>query len=707
MAAPSEGAQAASGRASRLANAASLYLRSAAGQAIDWHPWGDEPFELARRLDRPVLLDIGASWCHWCHVMDEGTYADREVARILAEHFVAVKVDRDERPEVDRRYQREVNALSGEGGWPLTAFLTPGGEAFLGGTYFPPADGQGRPGFRRVLSEVARLWRDERATVDQNARGVRDALARIAGPSPAPVPELGAFVAEVRARVHESYDAVNGGFGFAPKFPHPGAVAFLLWDAFDTGHELSASRARETLLRMAEGGLYDHLGGGFHRYSVDEGWHIPHFEKMGIDNAHLLHAYVEGGRRFPEPVLREVVRGTLGFIVNVLGDPKGGFGSSQDADNAPGDDGGYFTWSRAELKAVLDPEELRLVARVFGIGSEGRMPHDPERNVLFRLMTPAEAAGAAPASAAEPERRFREAVAKLRAARDRRPTPAVDRALYAGLNGAFIRGLAAAGRWLGDGAGVALARRAADRFLDAALDAEKGVAHELREDGARGFGLLEDQGLFALGLAELAAATAEPRYAHAAARLLDLVHREFADPSGLFVDVAPRLYDGPVHGFGTEGSMTLEDTPHLSANAAVALAELRLWAATGDARWRERAEPLVRGLAARLGRAGLFASGAALAAGLIKTEPARVVVEGEGPEAQALFAEADALWHPNLVVFRGRPPPPFDLPEGLGSAPERAHARALVCFGTRCLAPVSEPGRLAELLRSGASSRPA
>src|SRR5690348_17053624 len=222
-------------RAHRLADARSTYLRSAAEQAIDWHPWGPEPFEIAKRTGRPILLDIGATWCHWCHVMDEGTYADGEVDRLLARHFVAVKVDRDESPEVDRRYQRQVGALTGEGGWPLTAFLTPDGDAFLGGTYFPVQDGMGRPGFRRLLREVARLWKEEPESIRRNTTAVKEALERMRTTSTPAGASPSAFVASVRASLLASFDPMNGGFGQSPKFPHPTAVEFLLWDGFATG----------------------------------------------------------------------------------------------------------------------------------------------------------------------------------------------------------------------------------------------------------------------------------------------------------------------------------------------------------------------------------------------------------------------------------------------------------------------------------------
>jgi uncharacterized protein YyaL (SSP411 family) len=691
----------------RLADSSSAYLRGASEQAIDWHPWGEEAFALAARTNRPILLDIGAAWCHWCHVMDEGTYSDPEVARLVNQHFVAVKLDRDERPEIDRRYQRQVNALSGEGGWPLTAFLTPSGDVFLGGTYFPPTDGMGRPGFRRLLKEVSRLWREEPERLRERTTQLRAAIGRLSRAERTETASRSVLVTSVREALAESFDPVNGGFGTAPKFPHPTAVEFLLWNSARSGEEREAAGARETLKRMADGGMYDQIGGGFHRYSVDEGWHVPHFEKMAVDNAALLQAYADAARRFPEEArFPEVIRGTLDWVETTLGDPEGGFGASQDADNAPGDDGGYFTWSRPELKAALDPTETRLVSRVFGVGSEGRMPHDPERNVLFRLMTVEEAAEGSGLTFDEARRTFAQALEKLRAVRARRPAPPVDSARYANVNGALVRGLVAAARALGDERVLARARRVADLFLDRAFDPPRGVAHRLDPAGPSGWGLLDDQAEFALGLADLAGATADPRYVRAAESILSVVKREFSGEDGLLRDVASKLYDGPALGALADAQYPVDDAPHLSSNAAVVLALARLNALAPDPTRRAWAEALSDSLAKKAAHAGLFAAGAAWAAGLLETEPARIVVEGEGPEAERLLRSAERAWHPNSATFRGTPPQPFSLPEELvaASTPGRgagSSARALVCFGTRCLPPVTEPERLSPLLLEG------
>jgi uncharacterized protein len=691
--APAEG----SVRGARLASATSAYLRAAAEQPIDWHPWGPEAFELARRTKRPILLDIGASWCHWCHVMDEGTYSDPEVARLLGTHFVAVKVDRDEHPEIDRRYQRQVGALTGEGGWPLTGFLTSDGEVFLGGTYFPPTDGHGRPGFRRLLKEVARLWTEEPDRIRESAQQIQGALARMRArraPTAGPLPE---FVAAVRAEIAGSYDPVHGGFGMAPKFPHPTAVSFLLWDAYANGSGSSADRAHDTLLRMADGGMYDQVGGGFHRYSVDEGWHIPHFEKMGVDNAALLLAYVDGAQRFAEPRFPEVIGGTIGWVRSTLQDPEGGFAASQDADNAPGDDGNYFTWTKAEIRQALDGDDGKFALRFFGVGTDGRMHHDPDRNVLFRLLPAAEAANglAVEGGAAQALPRV---ISRLATARAARPAPGVDRALYADINGRFIAAFARAAAFGGDRTVLADARRAADRFLRTAYRPHDGIAHRVGPDGASGFGMLEDQVAFGAGLVELAGVTAEPKYATTAVDLFETVDREFRGEDGLLRDLAPRLYDGPSVPGLAEPSYPLEDSPHLSANAGAALAWYRLAALVKDDRWRSKADALLPPIAARIGSAGLFAAGSAWAAGLSVTEPATVVVEGSGAVADRLEQAARRAWHPNAWVFRGSPPPPFGLPDELSVAGAGGEPRALVCFGSSCAPPVTEPAALASLL---------
>ncbi|NNN18082.1 MAG: thioredoxin domain-containing protein [Thermoplasmata archaeon] len=687
----------------RLAGSSSAYLRAASEQPIDWHPWGNEAFDVARRSGRPILLDIGASWCHWCHVMDEGTYSDAEVARLLGEHFVAIKVDRDEHPEIDRRYQRQVGALTGEGGWPLTGFLTPDGEVFLGGTYYPPTDGHGRPGFRRLLAEIARLWKEEPDQLHRHAQSIRDALERMRSTRPAPGRSLEGFISGILAQVHQGYDPVNGGFGFAPKFPHPTAVSLLLWEEYSRRTPVSGERARENLQRMADGGIYDQIGGGFHRYSVDEAWHIPHFEKMASDNAALLAAYVEGAQRFADPRFEQVIGGIVNWVRTTLLDPEGGFGASQDADNAPGDDGSFYTWTRAEMRGALEEAEFKVASRFFGAGSDGRMPEDPQRNVLFRLMPIAEVASNLGVSESSARATLERSIEKLRAARARRPQPIVDRARHADLNGAMAFAFARAGEFLGDVGIVNDARAAVDRILEGAYRPGRGVAHQIEPTGPSGFGLLDDQVQIARALTELAGVMGEPRYAGHADEILSLIDREFRGEDGLLRDLVPGLHDGPTIGSLQDPSYPLEDSPHLAANSSAALTFLRYSALVHDDRWREKAAALLLPISSRIGGAGIFGAGAAWAAGLLQTPAVTIVVEGSGPEADELERIARRTWHPNRWVFRGTPPPPFS-PPGLTRAGTGA-VRALVCVGTSCLAPITDGAALSETIgKAGRSS---
>src|SRR5437667_7194621 len=369
-----------------LASEPSAYLKSAAHQPVHWHPWGDAAFARATAADKPILLDIGAVWCHWCHVMDGESYEDPAVADLLNRDFVCVKVDRDERPDVDARYQRAVQALSGQGGWPLTAFLTPDGEVFFGGTYFPPDNNAyGRPGCRRVLMEIARAFREERERVTTNARAIREHVVQTLDEAKAGdvSADLVTGAADQMARL---FDVRYGGFGSAPKFPHPAALEFLLarWHDGKGGLAWQREIVEKTLTSMARGGVRDHVGGGFHRYSVDERWIVPHFEKMSYDHSELLRNYLHGWQVTQNQFLRETADGIISWVNEVLSDQdNGGFYASQDADYSLDDDGDYFTWSLDELRAALLPDEARVMELYYDVEARGEMHHDPARNVLW------------------------------------------------------------------------------------------------------------------------------------------------------------------------------------------------------------------------------------------------------------------------------------------------------------------------------------
>src|SRR5579864_6047955 len=450
-----------------LSRASSAYLRSAMHQPIHWHEWGEEAFAAAQNASKPMLLDIGAVWCHWCHVMDRESYDDPEVAAIVNEHFVAVKVDRDERPDIDSRYQAAVQAVSGQGGWPLTAFLTPDGKPFYGGTYFPPNDGYGRPSFRRVLLSIANAYKEKHGDVVEQAAMVESAIAQsesFAGRGGKISPRV---ITAIEESALKMFDPRHGGFGQAPKFPHPSALDLLI-ERYSRNRDNSQLRNLivTTLEQMAKGGVYDQLAGGFHRYSVDERWVVPHFEKMCYDNSELLknylHAYQATGETFFADVARDIIR----WMDEWLSDrDRGGFYASQDADISMDDDGDYFTWTLDEARAVLSEEEAQVAALHYDINEVGEMHHNPAKNVLY-VRAPIEEI--ARRMNLTPER-VRELLAtakkKMYAARLQRPTPYVDKTVYVGWNSLCVSAYLEAAKVLN----LADARRFALKSLDRVL----------------------------------------------------------------------------------------------------------------------------------------------------------------------------------------------------------------------------------------------
>ena len=373
-----------------LAAESSPYLKSAAHQPVHWLPWGDAAFARARAEDKPVLLDIGAVWCHWCHVMDGESYEDAATADILNNYFVCIKVDRDERPDVDIRYQRAVQALTGQGGWPLTAFLTSEGDVFFGGTYFPPEGNHfGRPGLPTILRHVARLYREDREKVKGSALAIRQHVVTTLDETRRGAPDAG-LLATAADQVARLFDVRYGGFGTAPKFPHAAACEFLLSRWHDTRLDWQRDIVEKTLSAMARGGIHDHVGGGFHRYSVDERWIVPHFEKMSYDNSELLRAYCSAHAAFGSALYREVANGIVNWVLEILSDAeRGAFFTSQDADLTFGDDGDYWTWTVDEVKAALGDDALAGIAiDFFGLDDPGSAMHlTPDRHVLYRALT--------------------------------------------------------------------------------------------------------------------------------------------------------------------------------------------------------------------------------------------------------------------------------------------------------------------------------
>ena len=670
----------------RLAGAASAYLQSAAHQPIHWFPWGPEPFDAARRADRPVLLDIGAVWCHWCHVMDGESYEDPALASFLNQHFVCIKVDRDERPDVDARYQRAVQLLIQQGGWPLTAFLTPEGQVFYGGTYFPPDGRHGRPAFRTVLERVLEAWRDRRDQVTAQAAAIRESLdAHLDEVRPGELSP--ALASGAVAQMARAFDGVHGGFGSQPKFPHPAAILLLLHRWHDTRDDAVRRMIDRTLEGMARGGVHDQLAGGFHRYSVDARWIVPHFEKMAYDNSELLRAYVAAATAFGTAEYAEVARGIVRWVRDVLADPAGGYGTSQDADVGLEDDGDYFTWTRDEAAAVLSAEELEVAAAVYDIGTAGEMHHDPGRNVLFVADSAPAIARRTGRDAAVVATLLGSAKAKLLAARAKRPPPFIDRTRYAAWNGMLAAALLRAGAALGDDwahghALLSLARlRAESPEPDAVPHAPGGAS-----------GILDDQVQVAAAAIEAYEATGDRDWLRWAEAILARVWRDYLDhEGGGLLDTAR---DRGGEGLLPARARPVQDAPTPSPNGTAAIAAARLAELTGSSEWRARAEALVRAFAGTASELGLHAATLIIAADwLLNPVTHLAVASADGdPAADRMHRLALTAPVPRRVVHRlAGAGPAAGLPAALAAMLASAGtgpARGFLCVGERCQAPV-------------------
>jgi uncharacterized protein YyaL (SSP411 family) len=517
----------------KLATATSPYLREAAMQPVAWYPWGEEPFQLAKELDRPILLDIGAIWCHWCHVMDQETYSNPEVTDLLNKHFITIKVDRDERPDIDARYQKAVQVMTGSGGWPLTAFLTPEGEAFFGGGTFLPDDRFGRPGFKTLLPKVAEVYRRRKEDVLKTAKQLQEAVAAIEADAirkGALSPQLVEAVATALAR---SFDAVHGGFGRGPKFPMGSPLALALRLYAEQRDEQQLQIVTKTLDEAANGGIHDQVGGGFHRYAIDPEWKIPHFEKLDYTNAQLLMNYLQayqvtGGTRY-----REVAEGIITYVNQVLSDQaNGGFYAHQDADMGPGDDGAYYTWTVQEVKETLPPEEATMILRYYDITEEGDMESTPGRNVLRVAIAP-ETIGQ---DLALPVPRVVALLAsgkvRLLQARNARKTPYVDRTLYADRNGMLISAYFDAYKILGQESLKAFALKSL-AFIFTHLRSDDGsLYHAFSGGNARIPGLLDDYVWVGEALLQAFQVTGDRRYLAAARELMDSALRTLWDDAG-------------------------------------------------------------------------------------------------------------------------------------------------------------------------------
>lgn len=694
-------------RTNRMANASSPYLREAAAHPVAWFPWGEEPFRLAKELDRPILMDIGAIWCHWCHVMDQETYKDPEVARLINDAFVAIRVDRDERPDIDARYQQAVRALTGYGGWPLTVFLTPEGKVFYGGGVFFPDERFGQPGFRTLLPRISEMYARQREQIVTAAERVYQAIAAedAARLSKEPLsPDLVRAITEATTR---AFDGVHGGFGRGAKFPHGSAIELALRAYAERGDQQMLGIAIKTLDAIASGGIHDHLGGGFHRYAIDPAWRIPHYEKLTSVNAMLLLNYLHAYQATGKLRYREVAEGIIAYMNRILTDQeRGGFYAAQDADMGPDDDGTYYTWTLPEVKAALSREEAQVLVRYYDIDEEGEIPGLPGRNILRVASTPEEIARDLSLPVDQVKALIGSGRARLLQVRDKRKTPFVDRTLFADWNGMMISAYLEAHKVLRQESLKAFALRSLDSLLARLRSPGRGLYHASLEGKPHTPGFLSDYVWVAEALLQAFQVTGDTRYLTTSRELMDQALRTYWDEAGgAFFDfppnpTAPGLLKRPPKSF--------EDSPLPPPNAMAAIVLDQLGFLTNLPAHHKRAGQVLETFAGAAHRSGVSAAGYALAVDLHLHPPAHAVIIGRrsDPRTLALWQAAVMAFRPGKMVAVYDPElgKPGDLPPPVRAAVQAARAargpQAYVCVGIACSLPTSEPEAVTALVQT-------
>ncbi len=676
--------------ANRLARETSPYLLQHAHNPVDWYPWGDEAFARARAERKPILLSVGYAACHWCHVMERESFENDDIARLMNEQFVSVKVDREERPDVDDVYMKAVQMLTGRGGWPMTVFLTPEGKPFYGGTYFPPVDRHGMPGFPRVLVAVSRAFRER---PDEVARSVEQILAGIAQSDQAR-PAAGDLDATLPFRAADALlravDARHGGLGGAPKFPHASAFQLLLRQHRATGRRDLLDAVLLTCDHMTRCGMYDQIGGGFHRYSVDAEWLVPHFEKMLYDNAQLPRLYLEAYQATGDPALRRIAEETLDYLLRDMRDPGGAFYSATDADSE-GEEGRYFVWMPEEVARLVDPADVELVRRYWDVTPGGNFEGKSIAHVTVSVEEVARMFGRTPADAAAALERAR---ARMLAARATRVPPLRDEKILASWNGLAIGTFAEAGRVLRAPRFVEAAERAAE-FVWTAMRSGDRLLHVWARGAAKQDAFLDDHAFLASALVDLYEATGSRMYLERAEALVRALDARFHDDDagGYFFSAhdAERLIARTKS--GVDGSLP-------SGNAVAAHVLLRLHHLTGDGAYRTRAEEILRlyhdeatrnpfGYAAYLEALELAVEG--------PTEVVVVAPPGAG-DADALWATVASVYLPHRVLVTAAPGEPTPLAPARDRPPVDGRATAYVCRNFTCAPPVTDGAALRSLL---------
>ncbi len=669
----------------RLIGEQSPYLRQHAHNPVDWYPWGEKALAKAKAENKPILLSIGYSACHWCHVMERESFENESIAQLMNENFVSIKVDREERPDLDQIYMDAVQVLTGRGGWPLTMFLLPDGRPFYGGTYFPPEDRHGLPGFPRLLAAIANAYHKQSGDVQQNVERLTDAMGALATYEPSGrglAPEAPLIAAR---ELGKHYDSAHGGIGNAPKFPNTFAFSLFL-RMYDADSDINfADMVRDTLTKMAKGGIYDQIGGGFHRYSVDQRWLVPHFEKMLYDNALLARLYLDAGRALNEPEFFRVAREILEYVMREMTSPEGGFYSSQDADSE-GEEGKFFLWTPAEAHAALQDEELaKIAARYFDIGDEGNFEG---RNILNRTLDMPDAAKLFGKATDELAHAVETIKARMFATREQRIKPGRDEKILAAWNAMMIAAFAEGYRALGDPRYLAAAERAIDFAMTRLWDG-RALRRSYKDGVARFNAYLEDYALMAGAMIDTYEASLDSRYLEQARALAEVILERFSDreKGGFYFtsDDHEELITRAKPAF--DGS-----TP--SGNSAAVMTLLRLHAYTGEERYANQAARTLELFADLIEKQPFAFAHMLEAADLYFRGPTEIVMVGDrnSAEFREWIERTGLLYLPNRALFVAD-----TQGGGSGFIPEQARGKpqidgrltAYVCRQRTCSAPMT------------------
>lgn len=670
------------GHTNRLATETSPYLLQHAHNPVDWYPWGEEALERARAEDRPIFLSIGYSACHWCHVMERESFEDEQTAALMNANFVNVKVDREERPDLDSIYMEAVQAMTGSGGWPMSVFLTPAGKPFYGGTYFPPQPRYGIPSFPQLLLAVADAYTNRRGDLEEQAQRLTDAIGRTGSLSASGGEPGEEILTEAAAKLLQYFDEQYGGFGDQPKFPQPMTLEFAMSQHRRGGEAEALHVAEHTLRQMAAGGIYDHLGGGFHRYSVDRVWLVPHFEKMLYDNAQLLRAYLHAWQINGRREHRQVVEETVDYVLREMTAPEGGFYSAQDADSE-GEEGKFFVWTAAEIEAVLGKEEADLLGRAYGVTPAGNFEGNTILNLKQTAGEIARQTGAAEEAVAE---RLAAARQKLFLAREKRVKPERDDKVLTEWNGLMIHALAEVGVVLGRADALEAAIKAAD-FVLAEMSQENGFLFRSFKDGrARFNAYLEDYAAFARGLVALYEATFSLRWLAEAARLTKIMLAQFGDEArGGFYQT------GVAHEELVVRRKDFIDNAIPSGNSMAAELLLRLAKLTGNDAYRSEAARVFRIMAAAMAQqpTGFGRMLTALDDLLSPSQEVAVVGSLTDARTQRLLEEVRRHYLPHTVLALKEPEDENPLPLMEGRTLVDGQPAAYVCENYACKLPVT------------------